>query len=75
MERRARVLNKLTRVTTMRKIKIFTSSDAETVGQEVNSWLASHKSAIIHDILQSESHDTGDWTLTITIFYYEGEQG
>lgn len=59
----------------MRKIKIFTDSNADVIEREVNTWLVSHKLAIIHDMLQSESHDTGDWTLTITIFYYEGEQG
>lgn len=63
----------------MRKIKIFSDSGVGVVEREVNEWLAVHKSAIIHNLLQSESYvggdDDGQWSLTITIFYYEGEQG
>lgn len=56
----------------MRKIKIFrlAAYNDETV---INNWLVEHKAAIIHKMLQSESGVGLDWTLTITIFYYEGE--
>lgn len=59
-------------MTTMRKIKIFrlAAYNDETV---INHWLAEHKAAIVHKMLQSESGVGLDWTLTITIFYYEGE--
>ena len=61
----------------MRKIKIFTDDGPVGVERSVNEWLVAHRSAIIHNILQSESYvggeADGEWSLTITIFYYEGE--
>lgn len=64
-------------MTTMRKIKIFTDDNSHEIESEVNTWLAAHQSAIIHNVLQSETYvggeTEGEWSLTITIFYYEGE--
>lgn len=58
----------------MRKIKIFTDNDAGGIERKMNHWLIGHKSAIIHNVLQSECCLVdGTWSLTITIFYYEGE--
>lgn len=59
----------------MRKIKIFRFSEFNNAEATVNDWLAQHRTVIVHNVLQSESHATWhSWTLTITIFYYEGEQ-
>lgn len=58
----------------MRKIKIFRVGVFNDV-RVINEWLAEHKSAIIDQMLQSESNTSDGWSLTITIFYYEGEQG
>lgn len=59
----------------MRKIKIFRFSQYNNSEEAVNVWLSEHGTAIIHNVLQSESIDSdgsGAWSLTITIFYYEG---
>lgn len=59
----------------MRKIKIFTGCDHVEVEEETNKWLADHRTAIIHRTMQSECCLVeGAWSLTITIFYYEGKQ-
>lgn len=59
----------------MRKIKIFSGGNHYSVEEEVNAWLAVHRSAIVHNVLQSECYSVGlnSRALTITIFYYEGE--
>lgn len=58
----------------MRKIKIFRLTDFSAVEPTVNQWLAEHERITIVSMCQSESHATWHpWSLTITIFYYEGE--
>lgn len=61
----------------MRRVRIFSNANHALVQQWVNEWLANHQTAIIFNVLQTESQsDNGtSWSLTITIFYYEGEQG
>lgn len=60
-------------MTTMRKIKIFRLA-AYNDEMVINHWLAEHKAAIIHNMLQTECVVDGTAWITITIFYYEGEQ-
>lgn len=61
----------------MRKIKIFTDANETEMEDEINEWLIERPAIIVHNILQSEScvgdEDDSTWSLTITIFYYEGE--
>lgn len=61
----------------MRKIKIFSDASERLIELAVNRWLAEHRAVIIFNTLQSECYSVGlnSRALTITIFYYEGEQG
>lgn len=59
----------------MRRVKIFSDSDHEVIEQQVNKWLAGHATAVIFRTMQSECEIEGLWSLTITVFYYEGARG
>jgi hypothetical protein len=55
-------------------IKVFTVTHSNQMEEPVNRWLNENSEIEIHHVRQSESMNDESWSMTLTIFYTQGDR-